>query len=92
MDEQNVIDMADYLRVYDDSEYKEIKNFMTIAENYIDSMVGKGYKNDPVGVNLADILIKKLVDDMYNNRGTAIEGKRDILVTSILDRLSIYED
>lgn len=92
MDEQNVIDMADYLRVYDDSEYNQIKNFMAIAENYVDSMVGQGYKNDPVGVNLADILIKKLVDDMYNNRGTAIEGKRDILVTSILDRLSIYED
>jgi hypothetical protein len=56
-------------------------------------MVGVTYKENTKLVNLASLLQKKLILDMYENRGTEIPGttKTDKIVTSILDKLGNYE-
>ncbi|MNP84829.1 hypothetical protein D3C76_1843090 [compost metagenome] len=57
-------------------------------------MVGIFYKADEKAVKLATLLQKKLVNDMYENRNTEIPSntKQDRIVTSILDKLSNYEE
>jgi hypothetical protein len=41
---------------------------------------------------LLQILQKKLCNDLYSSRGTTIDNdKKDIIVNSILDKLSLYE-
>ena len=56
-------------------------------------MVGEYYKTDAKAVKLAELLQKKLISDLYDNRGTSINSncKKDIIVTSILDKLSMCE-
>lgn len=57
-------------------------------------MVGEGYKADEKAIQLSNLLKYKLISDMYENRGTEIPNntKKDIIVTSILDKLSLYGD
>lgn len=85
-------EVKNYIRV--DSNYDD--NFITelieVSQIYIDSMVGVNYKTDEKAVKLSSLLQKKLISDMYDQRSTEITSntKKDIIVTSILDKLSNY--
>ena len=87
--------IKNYLHVDYEEDDELINNFINQAEIYIDNMAGTGYKTHADAVELKNILLLKLVSDMYENRGTHILGannlKRDIMVVSILDKLSLYE-
>ena len=76
----------------DDDLY--ITELIEISEIYIDSCAGKAYKKHDEYVKLAEIVRLKLIQDMYDNRGTEISNKTkiDIIVTTILDKLSNCED
>lgn len=81
-----------YLRIDDDSEDTFLSEILEASEIYIDSMVGEDYKTDEKAIKLATILQKKLCNDLYSSRGTTIDNdKKDIIVNSILDKLSLYE-
>lgn len=81
-----------YLRIDDDSEDTFLTEILEASQIYIDSMVSEAYKSDEKAVKLATILQKKLCNDLYSSRGTAIDNdKKDIIVNSILDKLSLYE-
>lgn len=56
-------------------------------------MVGEAYKKDEKAIKLANLLQKKLIVDMYENRSIDIPNnvKHNRIVTSILDKLSNYE-
>ncbi|WP_297422103.1 head-tail connector protein [Clostridium sp.] len=86
-------DLKIYLRIDDDSEDNYLNEIIQGSQIYIDSMVGSDYKSDANAVNLAGILQKKLCADLYESRGTMIEDnkKKDIIISSILDKLSTYE-
>lgn len=81
-----------YLKVdyTEDDEY--ITELIAISDIYIQSCVGDGYKTNDSAIKLANILQLKLIKDMYDNRGTEIpsNSKKDIIVTTILDKLSNY--
>lgn len=83
-----------YLKIDFEDDDEDIESFIEAAEAYIDSMVGTLYKEDEKAVKLAILLQKKLVNDMYENRNTEIPSntKQDRIVTSILDKLSNYEE
>lgn len=83
-----------YLKIDFEDDDEDIESFIEAAEAYIDSMVGILYKADEKAVKLAKLLQKKLVNDMYENRNTEIPSntKQDRIVTSILDKLSNYEE
>lgn len=89
-------DVKEYLKIDDSYEDVFLSSLMTISEDYITSMVGEGYKTNEKAVNLAGILQLKLISDMYENRGTETSTKgqikRDRVVTSILDKLSIFNE
>jgi hypothetical protein len=57
-------------------------------------MVGINYKTDAKAVKLATLLQKKLINDMHGNRSSEVSDtmKQDRIVTSILDKLSNYEE
>lgn len=81
-----------YLRIDDDSEDSFLSEILEVSQIYIDSMVGEDYKTDEKAIKLATILQKKLCNDLYSSRGTTIDNdKKDIIVNSILDKLSLYE-
>lgn len=82
-----------YLKVDYTEDDGDIKDYIEASQIYIDSMVGEAYKTDEKAVKLAELLQKKLISDMYENRSTEIpqNTKQDRIVTSILDKLSNYE-
>lgn len=90
----DLANIKEYLHIDYEDEDEYLKELIDISEVYIDSMVGEGYKYNEKGVKLAILLRKKLISDMYDQRGTTIptNSKRDILVTSILDKLSVLGD
>jgi len=81
-----------YLIIDDDYGDDLLNDLIETSEIYIDSMVGEGYKIDKKAIKLADLLQKKLIADMHENRSTEIptNTKQDKIVTSILDKLSNY--
>lgn len=82
-----------YLRIDDSYEDVFIQELITTSEDYIDSMVGEGYKANDKAKNLAKLLQYKLIADMYENRLSEIANntKEDRIITSILDKLSNFE-
>lgn len=86
-------DVKNYLRIDSEDDDTYLGELLEVSLIYIYSMVGEDYKTDEKAVKLAILLQKKLISDMYENRGTEIPNntKKDIIVTSILDKLSLYE-
>lgn len=82
-------EIKEYLRIDSDDENNYLQELIETSEAYIDGMVGENYKLNEKAVKLSTILRKKLIADMYENRTTTIDGKRDIIVDSILDKLSL---
>lgn len=93
MVELTLQEIKDYLYADGNDEDGYIASLIQVARIYIDSMVGEAYKTDEKAISLSDILMKKLIWDMYNNRSTEIPNntKQDKIVNSILDKLSLYE-
>lgn len=85
--------IKNYLHIDYSDEDAYLTQLIEVAQIYIDSMVGEYYKADEKAVKLAELLLMKLISDLYENRGTEIASntKKDIIVTSILDKLSLYE-
>jgi uncharacterized phage protein (predicted DNA packaging) len=82
-----------YLRVDCTEDDADIQAYIEASQIYIDSMVGEAYKTDEKAVKLCEIVQKKLINDMYENRSTEVaqNTRQDRIVTSILDKLSNYE-
>lgn len=93
MTELTLEEIKAYIYADEDDESPLIYNLITTARIYIDSMVGEDYKTDEKAIKLSNLLMRKLCWDMYNNRSTEIPSstKKDTIVTSILDKLSLYE-
>lgn len=85
-------EIKNYIRVDSDFDDSYINELIEVSQIYIDSMVGVEYKTDEKAVKLSGLLQKKLISDMYDQRNTEIASntKKDIIVTSILDKLSNY--
>ena len=83
-----------YSRIDFDEEDNLIESFIIQAEIYINKTVGTKWEEDEEGLELGKLLIMKLVDDLYNNREYKLEkeAKTDIIVNTILDTLSLYEE
>lgn len=81
-----------YLRVSEDNERvdNEIQDYIQQAGIYIDSCCGLAYKKYDDKVNLADLLVKKIVNDLYENAGMILEKKvgYDRISETILDILA----
>jgi len=86
-------EVKSYLKLDSIDDDEDLPELMEVSQIYIESMVGVAYKADEKAVKLADLLQKKLITDMHENRGTEIPAntKRDRFVISILDKLSLYE-
>lgn len=81
-----------YLRVSEDNERvdNEIQDYIQQAGIYIDICCGLAYKKYDDKVKLADLLVKKIVNDLYENAGMILEkkGGYDRISETILDILA----
>ncbi len=88
-----------YLRVGYDEDDAEISQLIEVANAYIDSCVGKAYKKRAnygsdedykKGLNLSALIQKKIIKDMYDERGQTVSNntKNSNIVITILDTLS----
>lgn len=82
-----------YLKIDNDDEDADLQELIDVSLIYIDSMVSDGYKIDPKMIKLAELLQKKLIADMHENKTTEVpsDTKTDRIVVSILDKLSGFE-
>ena len=85
-------DVKTYLRIDYEEDDNLLDSLIEVSEEYIDSCVGTAYKSDEKAIKLANLLQKKLISNMFENRGTEISNstKKDNIVTTILDKLSNY--
>ncbi|MDU2654577.1 MAG: head-tail connector protein [Clostridium perfringens] len=85
-------EVKNYLRVSEDNERvdNEIQDYIQQAGIYIDSCCGLAYKKYDDKVKLADLLVKKIVNDLYENAGMILEkkGGYDRISETILDILA----
>ena len=78
----------------DVEELVDIVEFTEIADIYLESTVGTGFKENEKTLKLARILVKRLVNSMYFNRSYEISSsaKTDIITKNILSKLSNLEE
>ena len=83
-----------HMRIDYDDENAYIESLIEVSLIYIDSMVGDFYKSDENALKLSNLLQLKLIEDMFSNRGTKVNNNvtTDIIITSILDKLSNYTE
>lgn len=83
-----------YLRIEYEEDDVLIYDLMLASEAYIDECAGTAYKNHEKAITLSNLLQKKLIADMFENRGTEISNstKKDNIVTTILEKLSNYTE
>ena len=84
-------EVKQYIRIDFDDDDSLIQELINTAQIFIDSMVGAEYKKDEKLVRIANLLVKKLVNDMYENRYYTVSSntKKDIIINSMLDRLAL---
>ena len=87
-------EVKSYLRIDYEEDDILLISLIEISEEYIDSCVGTAYKTDEKAIKLANLLKKKLIADIFENRGTEISNstRKDTIVTTILDKLSNYSE
>ena len=86
-------DVREYLKIDYNEEDAYLQNLIEISEIFIDSCVGTNYKTDEKMVKLAELLQKKIINEMYENRSTTVTNdKQDIIVMSILNILALKGD
>ena len=87
-------EVKSYLRIDYEEDDIFLSSLIEVSEEYIDSCVGTAYKTDEKAIKLANLLQKKLIADMFENRGTEISNstRKDTIVTTILDKLSNYSE
>lgn len=88
----NLESIKNYLRIDFDEDNNFLNELILISENYIDACVGTGYKKNEKGLNLAKLLQKKFIAELYENRESNIANNivRDTITTSILEILNSY--
>lgn len=84
--------IKNYLRIDFDEDDSFLNELILISENYIDACVGTRYKNNEKGINLAKLLQKKFIAELYENRESNIANNivRDTITISILEILNSY--
>ncbi|KGN00846.1 phage gp6-like head-tail connector protein [Clostridium phage CWou-2020a] len=83
-------EIKEYLKIDEDYEDSLLNELIEASEVYIESMVGESYKANKKLIKLADLLQKRIIADMYENRSTTVgqDVKQDRITTSILEKLS----
>lgn len=84
-------EVKDFLRIDYEEDDILIQSLIDSCYSYIDNCTGENYKTNPKKRVLADLLVKRMVKDIYDNRSTLEEGKfkRNNMINSILEILSI---
>lgn len=84
-------DAKNYLKVDFEDDDSLIEGFIQQAQIYIDSCCGTEYKKYEDKVKLSELLIKKIVSDLYENRELYLDNKKggyDKISSTILDILA----
>lgn len=87
-------EMKTYLNIDLEDTYYDamLTEYITASLIYIIKNAGEGWMADEGCIYLAKTLQKKLITDMFENKGTETSNstKRDIMVNTILDILASF--
>lgn len=91
--EEEISDVLDYVRCYDEEEYIQVMEMVEEAQQYIDLTCTRGYKSDENAVILARYLLKLLVYKKYTDRCFDVSSsvKTSEIVRNIVAKLTSYE-
>lgn len=91
--EDEISDILDYIRCYEEDEYLQVLEMVEEAQQYINLTCTEGYKNDENAVILARYLLKLLVYKKYIDRGFDVSSsvKTSEIVRNIVAKLTSYE-
>ena len=91
--EEEISDILDYIRCYDEEEYLQVLEMVEEANAYIDLTCTTAYKSYEKGVILARYLLKLLVYKKYTDRGFDVSTsvKTSEIVRNIVAKLTSYE-
>ena len=80
-----------HIRIDFDDDDDDIEALIEQAEILVDTCCGTGYKNNEKGLKIAELLYKKIVNDLYDNRGTTISNgyKRDSITNNLFEVLTL---
>lgn len=69
-----------------------LNEIIEVAQIYLDSKCGEEYKKEPKAVKLANLALRKIVNDLYENRTGQVASnyKEDPVVKSIVAKLTLY--
>lgn len=83
-----------FLRIDNEIEDIFLAELIETSQIYVDSCVGEGYKKNMKATKLAELVQKKIINDLYENRSANIpdKTKQDTIVTTILDKLSLFSE
>ena len=90
--EITALDIANYIRLGEDYDDKELETYLNIAKNYISNYTGIQIESEEEGVETLDtyadfiIVVYILCQDMYDNRTMYVDSKNiNKVVQTILD-------
>lgn len=84
-------EIKNYLKIDFEDDDSLIEDFIQQAQIYIDSCCGIEYKKYEDKVKLSELLMKKIVSDLYENRELYLDNKKtgyDRISFTILDILA----
>lgn len=92
MKDERIQIIKEHINAYDEED-SVIEELILEAEAYIETTVGTAYKANEKKVRLANLLLKKLCNDLYDSRGTQTTQvfKQDRITATILASLSNEE-
>lgn len=87
-------DVIAFVRCYDEEDYIDLLEMFEIAEIWIDSSYGTGYKKNENAKTLARHMAKTLTNSMYFNRSFEISSsaKTSIIIKNIGAILSTFSE
>ncbi|EKY26556.1 hypothetical protein [Clostridium celatum] len=87
-------DVIAFVKCYDEGEYVDLLEMFEVAEIWIDSTYGEGYKKNENAKTLARHMAKTLTNSMYFNRSFEISSsaKTSIIIKNIGAKLACFEE
>ena len=82
--------IKNYLHIDFEDDDKYLEELIDTSQAFIDVCCGEKYKSNKKLVKIASILQKRLIKDMYDNRGYTVSdnAREDTITSTILSNLS----
>lgn len=81
--------IKEYLKIDFDDDDKFLEELIAVSDLYITTTVGEAFKEQSKYTPMAELVQKKIINDMYENRAVEVptDTKKSTIVTTIFEIL-----